>query len=385
MLQCILDLMKRPRCVDLFAGAGGFSAGLEMAGFESIFAVEIDKDAVATYRANNPSAEMFDANIADLKTEGLASRLGLKSGELELLVGGPPCQGFSTVGKKDSSDPRNQLFRHYFRIVDALRPKFVAFENVTGFRRMYGGSVFEAVCEEFTKHGYDVEGRILNAVNFGVPQLRERTIVLGVPRGCARPWPQETHDVGDSPALYLKPAVTLGQALSDLPTVKSGKSATAYATLPANAYQCLMRGKSSQLTEHEGPNHGESLMRVIQNVPPGGSIKDIPKQYRPTSGFANTYARLWWDRPSTTITRNFGTPSSSRCIHPYQDRGLTTREGARLQSFPDGFKFIGTRTSKNLQIGNAVPPLLARAIGQSLLTALGLCKRVHTTRESVGT
>jgi len=366
--------MKRPRCVDLFAGAGGFSSGLQKAGFDSIFAVEIDKDAVATYRANHPTSDVFDADIADLKTDGLARKLKLKRGELELLVGGPPCQGFSTVGKKDSGDPRNQLFKQYFRLVHALRPKFVAFENVTGFKRMYNGAAFSAVCEEFKNLGYDVEGRILNAVNFGVPQHRQRTIVLGVPRGSKVPWPLETHDSTKTESLFLKPPVTLAEAMGDLPSVQSGMSSDLYGCEPTTDFQKLMRGSSTRLTEHEGPNHGESLMRVIRNVPPGGTIKDIPMEFRPRSGFANTYARLWWDRPSTTITRNLGTPSSSRCIHPFLDRGLTTREGARLQSFPDDFIFTGTRSSKNLQIGNAVPPLLAKAIGESLRHALGFRK-----------
>lgn len=383
VVQSVLDPMKRPRCVDLFAGAGGFSIGLEMAGFKSIFAVEIDKDAVATYRANHHESEVFDQNIEELRTEGLTRRLQVRRGELELLVGGPPCQGFSTVGKKDSADPRNQLFKQYFRIVDALRPKFVAFENVTGFKRMYSGSVFAVVCEEFRRLGYDVEGRILNAVNFGVPQVRERTIVLGVPRGTRIPWPVETHDVAGAASLYLKPALTLEDALSDLPRVKSGEGSERYASGPRTDFQRLLRGANTRLSEHVGPNHGASLMRVIRNVPPGGCIKDIPKQFRPGTGFANTYARLWWDRPSTTITRNFGTPSSSRCIHPLLDRGLTTREGARLQSFPDDFKFVGTRTSKNLQIGNAVPPLLAKAIGDALRAALGFRKIERETRQLI--
>lgn len=366
--------MARLRCVDLFSGAGGFSIGLGEAGFESIYAVEIDPSAVATYRANHPGTFVFDDNISDVEAEDIKTQLKLKSGDLELLVGGPPCQGFSTVGKKNEFDSRNQLFKHYFRIVAALRPKFVVFENVTGFKRMYNGGAFSAVCEEFRALDYDVEARILNAANFGVPQLRERTIVLGVPRGAKVPWPTETHDTGKGSSMFLKAALTMEQALGDLPTVKSGASATEYASSPKTEYQKLMRGNVRHLTEHEGPNHGESLLRVIHNVPKGGSINDIPEEFRPKSGFANTYARLWWDRPATTITRNFGTPSSSRCIHPILDRGLTTREGARLQSFPDDYKFIGTRTSKNLQIGNAVPPLLAQAIGESLKQALGVKK-----------
>lgn len=371
--------MKQLRCVDLFSGAGGFSVGLESAGFNSIYAVEIDASAVATYRANHHHTLVFDANIAKLRAEELRLQLKLRAGELELLVGGPPCQGFSTVGKKDEFDSRNQLFKHYFRIVAALRPQFVVFENVTGFKRMYNGSAFNAVCEKFRALGYDVDARILNAVEYGVPQLRERTIVLGVPAGFKFTWPSAIHAKSAEPTMFLLPPVTLHEALGDLPQVDSGSASMEYGSAPATAYQKLMRGQSSILTEHEGPNHGQSLLRVIRNVPAGGTISDIPVEFRPRSGFANTYARLWWDRPSTTITRNFGTPSSSRCIHPLLDRGLTTREGARLQSFPDNYIFIGTRSSKNLQIGNAVPPLLAQAIGTALTDALGLKPRVRVS------
>jgi len=354
--------MASPRLVDLFAGAGGFSAGLMKVGFDPIFAVEIDKHACQTYRANHPNTDLFSGNIANLPNRGLLKRLGLGRGELELLVGGPPCQGFSTVGKKDASDPRNRLFEEYFRIVAALRPSFVIFENVAGFKRMYGGRAFQAVVSEFGKLNYDVRPQILNALDYGVPQNRLRTIVVGVSRGRSFEWPKKTHE--------RKP-LKLKDAVSDLPLIKSGESATHYASKAQNTFQRAMRKGIRTLTEHVGPNHGAHIKEVMTHAKKeGDTILSVPQRLRPRSYFSNTYARLWWDRPSPTVTRNLGTPSSSRCIHPKVDRGLTTREGARLQSFDDSFLFYGTRSSKNLQIGNAVPPLLAKALGESILQGL---------------
>jgi DNA (cytosine-5)-methyltransferase 1 len=378
---CYTELGMRPfRCVDLFSGAGGFSAGLQKEGFRTIFAVEIDPDACATFRANHQGVDLFQDNIAKLSTSDLLQRLHVKSEDLELLVGGPPCQGFSTVGSKKVDDPRNQLFQHYFRIVEKLRPKFVIFENVTGFKRLYFGRAFESVCAEFERLDYEVEAHILNAVQYGVPQQRERTIVVGFEKGTRFLWPSPTHAMLDEELLIvpgdLRKVVTLGAALGDLPPISSGEVSDRYFCSPQNDYQRERRQGMVELTEHEGPCHGPKLLEVIGHVPDGGCILDVPQRLRPRGYFNNTYARLWWDRPSTTITRNFGTPSSSRCIHPLCNRGLTTREGARLQSFDDDFRLVGARASKNLQIGNAVPPLLAAALGRAVKASLSASKIV---------
>lgn len=344
-----------------------------MAGFEPIIGIDIDRDACATFRVNHPGVTVFEGNIADVPAESLRSHLKLNPGELELLVGGPPCQGFSTVGKKNQKDPRNRLFEHYFRLVESLRPKLVIFENVAGFRRLYGGVAFDAVCSRFAQLGYIVKPALLNAADYGVPQSRLRTIVVGVSRGYDFVFPTPTHGEGDADprnGIKLAKHLRMSDALSDLPAVEHGEFATTYKLPPQNDFQKLMRAGQRSLTEHRSPAHGMHLLEVMSHVPAGGCILNVPPRLRPRSYFNNTYARLWWDRPATTITRNFGTPSSSRCIHPRVDRGLTTREGARLQSFPDSYRLVGSRSSKNLQIGNAVPPLLARALGQAIRTSL---------------
>jgi DNA (cytosine-5)-methyltransferase 1 len=357
-----------PSFLDLFAGAGGLGLGLTWAGFKAQAANEYDGTFAETYACNHPETTVVAGNVLDSK---IRSELIAAARGVDLIAGGPPCQGFSTVGKKDENDPRNKLFYAFLEIAGALKPRAVLFENVSGFRRMYDGRAFQALCQGLQDLGYAVpQCAILNAVNYGVPQSRERTFVVAFRQETPFHFPQRTH--GDRSDLFRRhPQLTLENALSDLPVVQSAESSSRYLLAPQNDFQKQMRAGAGQtLTEHDGPWHGERLLAVLSHVPPGGTILDVPERLRPKSYFANTYSRLWWERPSTTITRNFGTPSSSRCIHPLADRGLTTREGARLQSFPDGYRFAGSRIRKNLQIGNAVPPLLAQAMGKCIFQAL---------------
>lgn len=359
---------QRPAVLDLFAGAGGLGLGLTWAGFRIQAANEFEEVFAATYARNHPGTAVVPGDVLDA---GVRQKLFAAAQGVDVVAGGPPCQGFSTVGKKDENDPRNRLFYAFLDLVGAIRPRAVLFENVGGFRRMYGGRAFQALCQGLADRGYAApQCAMLNAMDFGVPQARERTFVVAFREETPFRFPPPTH--GKSTDLFArKDYLTLADALSDLPLVKSGESSDRYLQPSRNGYQTRMRqGAGQTLTEHEGPWHGDKLMAVMARVPPGGTIADVPRELRPRSYFANTYARLWWDRPSTTITRNFGTPSSSRCIHPLVDRGLTTREGARLQGFPDRYRFEGTRIQKNLQIGNAVPPLLALALGREIFRAL---------------
>lgn len=351
--------------LDLFAGCGGLSLGLEMAGIHAVAANELEPVFCDTYRLNHPGAQVIQGSVLDPSVFQSIAKAGRGA---DLVVGGPPCQGFSTLGKKDERDPRNQLFHAFLRMIEAIGPRMVLFENVAGFKRLYQGRAFDALAENLDRMGYRFEAQVLNAAAYGAPQLRERTIVVAWPKADPRrfAFPEATH--AEQEDLFGRARfLTLQDALGDLPVVGMGQARDAYAFPPQNGFQALMRtGTDSALMEQEGPNHGARLMSVIATVPPGGSIQDVPLAMRPKGYFLNTYARLWWDRPATTITRNLGTPSSSRCIHPLVDRGLTTREGARLQTFPDRFRFAGTRSQKNLQIGNAVPPLLGLAIGVAI-------------------
>lgn len=351
--------------VELFAGAGGLSIGLEKAGIDVVIANELMSDFADTLAANHPNTKVIKGDVHKIDFKAELAKLGLDS--VDVLSGGPPCQGFSTIGSKNRQDPRNSLFYEYLRAVSETRPKYTIFENVSGFKRMYGGFAYETLVKEMDALGYDTRCQILNAADYGAPQIRFRTIVLGWRKDLpAVDFPAVTH--GDK--CGLKPYVTLMDAIGDLPELSAGGSVGAYSCEPRTDYQRKMRGDQQELLEHNASKYGEKMQEILRILPEGGSIKDLPARLRPKSGYANTYARLLPDVPSPTITRNFGTPSSSRCVHPFQPRALSTREGARLQGFPDGYRFVGGKQSKNLQIGNAVPPILGEAIADAVGKAL---------------
>ena len=346
--------------VDLFSGAGGLSLGLERAGIKSVIANEIEKDFAKTHSLNFPGCKMLNKSISEVDFRLEVDSLGLK-GRIDIVAGGPPCQGFSTVGKKDAADPRNSLFVQFLRVVEEVEPRFVLFENVAGFKRLYKGDMYRKTVEGLDLLGFDCVSSVLNAKNYGAPQSRERTIILAWRRGeTPLSMPSPTHGTKERPFL------TLIDAISDLPPLKPGESRSDYLSPPQNEYQASMRASATTLTEHRCSRYGDHMQKVMSYVKEGGSIMDVPEELRPKGYFKNTYARLLPDQPCTTITRNFGTPSSSRCIHPYQDRALSTREGARVQGFPDHYMFHGGKGSKNLQIGNAVPPALAQALGERI-------------------
>ncbi len=351
--------------VELFAGAGGLSIGLERAGIHVVLANEIMPDFAATLAANHPNTNVINEDIHKIDFRAELKKLGLES--VDVLSGGPPCQGFSTIGSKNRQDPRNSLFYEYLRAVSETHPKYTIFENVSGFKRMYDGFAYETLVKELAELGYDTKCQILNAADYGAPQIRYRTIVIGWRRDL-KPleFPVPTNGTKEG----LRPYLTLMEAIGDLPRIGTGESSSVYATAPQNEYQKRMRGGQKELLDHNASNYGEKMQEILRVIPAGGSIKDLPPRLRPKSGYCNTYARLMPDEPSPTITRNFGTPSSSRCVHPYQPRALSTREGARLQGFPDDYRFVGGKQSKNLQIGNAVPPILGEAIARVVRKAL---------------
>lgn len=355
--------MKQYHIVDLFAGVGGLSYGFsQLPGFRILAANEIEKDIAAAYSLNHPGVKMLNCDIADLTKERLAGALGGQ--QVDIVVGGPPCQSYSTLGKRRMDDRAN-LFLQYKRILQILQPQAFIFENVTGILSMDHGRLFQRVESEFRALGYDVRHDILNAVDFGVPQQRERVILVGMKGENNYIFPVPTHGPGK------KPYVTLKDAIGDLPPLKSGESASHYAGVAENEFLRFVRAGAGQLvTEHAAPKNGAHLIRIMQTLQDGQSKDDLPEEIRPKSGYGNTYAKLWWERPSTTITRNFACPSSSRCIHPRDSRAMSIREGARLQSFPDDYRFYGSDGMKRLEIGNAVPPLLSVAIVQEMQSAL---------------
>lgn len=354
--------MKKYNIIDLFAGVGGLSYGFsKIDDFNIIAANEIEKDISIAYTLNHPGVKMLNCDIAELTEEKIIEAVG--DAKIDLIVGGPPCQSYSTLGKRQMDDRAN-LFMQYKRILSIVRPKAFVFENVVGILSMDKGKLFKNIQAQFAELGYELKYQVLDAVDFGVPQHRERVILVGYLGKNPFEFPLPTHGEG------LRPYVTLRDAIGDLPVLQSGESKFEYQCGITNDFLRFVRASGCSLTEHTAPKNGEHLIRIMQTLKDGQCKDDLPEDIRPKSGYGNTYAKLWWDRPSTTITRNFACPSSSRCIHPRDSRAMSIREGARLQSFPDDYQFYGSDGMKRLEIGNAVPPLLSMAIAKQMHDAL---------------
>lgn len=355
-------MTKKLIIIDLFAGVGGLTHGFyHNKKYEVLVANEILPSMAKAYTLNHPDVKMYCDDIKNFSLPQLTKDLGIKKGDIDIIVGGPPCQAYSTVGKRLLDDPRGKLFQEYYRILEEFESTFFLFENVKGLLSMQGGELLATIIDSFTSLGYAVKYQVLNAVEYGAPQVRERVIITGTKLKKVFEYPKPTHGNG------LKKHLVLSDAISDLPFIGNGEESFDYASAPQNEFQKKMRHHASnRLMDHNSPKNNDKLIKIMMHLPDGGSPKDIPEELRPKSGFGNTYCRLWWDRPSTTITRNLGTPSSSRCIHPKATRALTTREGARIQCFPDNYKFYGSKSDRNLQIGNAVPTVLSEALAGAI-------------------
>jgi DNA (cytosine-5)-methyltransferase 1 len=380
---------KPTKIVDLFCGTGGFSKGFENATgteYHVVLGIDIRRDSLNTFQANHDGAIALCQDIRTVDWQSTRERLDLKRGELGVVIGGPPCQGFSSIRPHRSNnvdDPRNDLFLAFVDCVNEFRPHTFVMENVVGLATHNGGRDIDAIATAFGRIGYECDWKILNAAHFGVPQRRERLIVLGTERRVPIRWPEPTN-VSDHPTIgyrdrsrmlrpeceglftngrLLRPAVSVIDAIGDLPSVKPGTEATDYDRPAVTAYQHDRRKRCKRLTWHDATAHREQMMEIIRHS--GPNISYIPK-HLVTSGFSSCYSRLAADEPSVTITVNFVHPASNRCIHPTADRALTPREGARLQSFDDSFRFVGSRTQVVKQIGNAVPPLLGTVLANAI-------------------
>lgn len=384
------------KVMDLFCGTGGFSKGFEATNqFEVVHGIDLLPVAVETFRANHPEAFSIASDIRKVRRFDVSNSTGLKRGEIDVIIGGPPCQGFSSIRpfrSANEDDPRNSLFEEFASYVNYFRPRLLVMENVVGLATYEKGRTINQILETFSSLGYECDWKILNASNFGVPQKRERLILVGIEKGGKFIFPPFTHasatkTIGHrnhtrmhqlknvDQSLFdfevipnLPPAVTVREAISDLPPIRSGQSAERYLFSPKNEYQAARRRNAEDvLTLHSSTKHSEKMLEIIRHS--GDNISSIPKHLI-SSGFSSCYSRLRGDEPSVTITVNFVHPASNKCIHPDLDRALTPREGARLQSYDDDFKFMGNRAQIVKQIGNAVPPLLGQAIAKSVLNAL---------------
>lgn len=404
------------RIIDLFSGAGGLTFGfyyriknntfVRNRKNSFVFANEFDYHAAKAFSKNYPDISMLNQDIKSLDEEKIRELMG--NDPVDLIIGGPPCQPFSTVGQR-IYDEKAMLYEEYLRILSIVRPKMFLFENVKGLLSMreifykkdendkivyatiineetgrerkkpiverYGRKVIDIIEEKFAnisgEFGYTISKKILNAVDFGVPENRERVFIVGIRKDLNIEW--------EFPEPTTKDKLSVKDAISDLPVVEEGQHKTEYTTEPNNMYQQLMRHKCKVLTCHFCGLYGEKIRTVIQNVKQGQGKNDFNKlveegildeKFKLTSGYHNTYGRLVETQPCTTITNNVSTPSGLRCIHYDQDRALTPREGARIQSFPDWFQFDGDKENITTQIGNAVPPLLAMVLAKKIHSAL---------------
>ncbi|MBQ8325551.1 MAG: DNA cytosine methyltransferase [Lachnospiraceae bacterium] len=354
--------MEKFRVLDLFSGAGGFSCGLDMVeGITTEVALDFDPRAIDTFQKNFPNTACVCGDICDVAIKDQIISL-CKERKVNMIIGGPPCQGFSLKGKNlGLDDPRNFLFLEYVDIVGRVKPEVFVIENVKNMISSGNGYFIRQIYEKFTSLGYTLNSGIMNAYNFGVPQTRERTIIIGTLHPCGITLPDE----------YTEVKTTVRDAISDLSYWESGEGEeiSEYRNDPQSDYQRLLRGDSTTLYNHKATNHSQVALDKLKLIPPEGDKTSMPEELYGNQKFMTTWSRLVWDKPSPTIDTRFDTPSNGRNSHPYLNRSITPREAARIQSFPDSFVFYGNKCAVCKQIGNAVPPLLAKAIGEHISQA----------------
>jgi DNA (cytosine-5)-methyltransferase 1 len=383
----LADYRHRPlRAIDLFCGAGGLTEGFKAAGFEITFALDRDRDSVETYKRNHPEVDVEHASITDLTPDEIADRAG---GKVDVVIGGPSCQTFSTHGRKrgwvPDGDDRNELWEHMLAVVERLNPRAFLIENVPGLVYWQNGHMGDKILKEFDALNYNVSKEILLAADFGVPQRRRRLFIVGLRGGKGFTFPESTHMGGwrrDTLGLWetkrteqkLLRHISVWDAIGDLPPVEGvGESEIEYPHKHLTPFARQMRIGSKVLRDHVINALPEEHAKLLVHVPQGGTWRDIPAHVLPdrfrgmrrTDG-SNLVGRLDPNLPSYTITTQFNNVTTGCFTHPYADRSLSVREGARLQTFPDRYEFTGSVTSRCRQIGNAVPPLLARVLAREI-------------------
>ena len=342
--------------IDLFSGCGGLSKGFMDAGCDVMLGVDIDQAALNTFELNHPGAIGLNGSLADAPTfNRMKEIIGTRS--VDLIVGGPPCQGFSLTGPRNFDDERNKLYLSYIKAVKLFRPKGFIIENVPGMATLYKGEVKDEILKRFTRMGYNIKCKVLCAADYGVPQIRRRLVFIGI---------RKEYGEASFPKPILSPDryITSREAIDDLPSLVDtlGEEVSTYERIARTPYQKLMRGKCDVLTNHTATAHKDFVVRVISQVPEGGNYKDLPEGVGEHRKFHMAWTRCDGHKPSRTIDtghRNY--------FHYEYNRIPTVRESARLQSFPDNFVFTGTRTQQYRQVGNAVPPMLGCALAKHLM------------------
>ncbi len=346
--------MSNFNAIDLFCGCGGLSYGFEKVGFNIMLGIDNDKMALNVFEHNHNEAISICGDITQLNYSDVKSKIGNK--KIDIIIGGPPCQGMSLSGPRKFDDPRNKLYLSYIRFVEEIKPKAFVIENVPGLVSLFKGQIKDIIIEKLTALGYKVQYKILCAADYGVPQNRRRVVFVGL------------RDKNfDFDSILKKETVTCEMALSDLPPLIDtlGVDPDNYDTKPQNHYQQIMRANSDKVRNHIAASHSKKVKHIISLVPDGGNYKDLPEKYINTRNFHVAWTRFRSDKPAPTIDTGH-----RHHFHYKYNRVPTVRECARLQSFPDDFIFEGNKTQQFRQVGNAVPPLMAQAIAKALLKYL---------------
>ena len=350
------------RILDLFSGAGGFSYGMEKnEHFKTVLAVDFNQSALDTFKYNMPHAYIINGDITDVSIKKEIIELSNKF-NVNMIIGGPPCQGFSLKGKKlGLKDQRNYLFNEYLNIVEELQPKVFTIENVKTLLSTSAGWFKNQIIEKVNQLGYYVRYGILNAAEFGVPQARERAIFI-----CCK-------EKAINLPVGNNRIVTVKDAISDLAYLNSGEGAfeQEYINEPISEYQVARRKNSKKLYNHKASNHSAVAIQKLSMIPPECGKEYLPQEMLCKQQFSGTWGRLKWNSVSPTIDTRFDAASNGTNNHPFLNRSITPREAARLQSFDDNFVFIGTKVQIRQQIGNAVPPLMATAIADRIYNEIG--------------
>lgn len=350
------------KVIDLFAGCGGLSIGFMQNGATIKSALEYDSSIARTYKSNHPDVDVVVDDIKNVDQSNL-----YKKDDATVIIGGPPCQGFSMAGARIRQgfidDPRNYLFKHYFNIVKNVRPKAFLIENVKGLMTMQNGKVFKEILNIFSSHEllagepYKVYYKLVNTVDFGIPQKRERVIIMGTldqSVNFEEAWENTVIEIRNEHPNYFD-KVTVRDAIENLPVVT--KDGIIQNPIPVTDYQKYVSSAKSTISNHSKTNHSLLAINRMKKVTGGENYKVLDEEIK--SIHSGAYGRLEWDEPAPTITTRFDTPAGGRFIHPVYHRTLSPREAARIQSFPDDFIFHGNKTSICKQIGNAVPPKLS--------------------------
>lgn len=362
------------KVIDLFAGCGGLSLGFMQAGFEINQAVEFDPIIAKTYQINHPGVNLIIDDIKNIDTTGIFNGV-----DADIIIGGPPCQGFSMAGARIRhgfiDDPRNYLFKHYFNVVKEVRPKVFIMENVKGIATMQGGRIFEEIQRIFQDADalggkpYRLFHRVINAANFGVPQRRERMIIIGTlieNVDIEDLWEKTAEDIRKDIPTYFD-SVTVRDAIGNLPmTTLDGIIDN---PIPKTDYELYLSCGKKTITNHIRSKHSKTAIERMQQIKNGENYKVLNENIK--SIHSGSYGRLCWDEQASTITTRFDTPAGGRFIHPVEDRTLTPREAARIQSFPDSYAFYGDKRSISRQIGNAVPPKVSYFLARLALNMFG--------------